>query len=77
MCQQLLKERVVNKEVRELCKALRKQGFEIDEGGRHLKASRPGKPGKVIIPRTPSDGRGLKNAISVLRREHAFEWKGR
>lgn len=66
----------MTKEVRQLLKELRKQGFTIEESGRHFKAFPPGGGPMTVIPRTPSDPRSLKNAIALLRKR-GFLWKGR
>jgi hypothetical protein len=63
---------VANKEVQDLIRKLQEQGWRIEEG-KHYKAFPPDttKP-MVVIPKTPSDHRSLKNTIAQLRRSGAI-----
>jgi predicted RNA binding protein YcfA (HicA-like mRNA interferase family) len=62
----------VNKEIRDIVKKLEKQGWRIEQGGKHLKAYPADKSMPlVVIPGTPSDHRSLKNLIAQLRRSGA------
>ena len=64
------------KEVRELVKAAKKQGWRVketkkgyllfDSSGRH----------KELLHKTPSDPRGLRDSLSRMRR-FGFKWRGR
>ncbi|HEY8342498.1 MAG TPA: hypothetical protein VIK75_05795 [Calditerricola sp.] len=64
----------MDKEVRDLVRALRRQGFRVEEGRKHLKVYPPVPGAKPYpLPKTPSDRRWLKNAISHLRK-YGFEW---
>lgn len=59
---------MATKEVRELLRKLVDQGWRIEEG-RHYRAYPPDKAySPVVISRTPSDHRSLKNAIAELRK---------
>ncbi|PZG47459.1 hypothetical protein C1I98_13390 [Spongiactinospora gelatinilytica] len=61
------------KEIAEIIRALTRQGFEVTMGGSgHWKVY---KDGHLIgsLPATPSDDRGVRNAIAVLRRA-GFIW---
>ena len=56
------------KDASQLVKALRAQGFEVEpNGGNHWSARRNGRF-ITTFGRTPSDGRGLKNATARLKR---------
>jgi hypothetical protein len=68
----------VNKEVRQLIKACKKQGIKIEatKSG-HYKATRGGCSGSVIIAGTASDHLSIKNTIAQLRKTLGFKWKGR
>lgn len=58
----------MNSRARDLVRKLRKQGFDIEHTRRgHLKVSRDGGP-FVIMPSTPSEYRGMKNAESLLKK---------
>ncbi len=54
-------------------------GFVVDRTSKnnHVKVTREDYPGIVWLPSTPSEYRGMQNAISLLRRELEFVWKGR
>ncbi|RBQ21588.1 hypothetical protein DP939_02435 [Spongiactinospora rosea] len=61
------------KEIAEIIKALRRQGFEVTMGrSGHWKVY---KDSRLIgtLAATPGDDRGLRNAIAVLRRA-GFIW---
>ncbi len=63
----------MNKEMKQLVKRLKKQGIEVDQSGKHLKAHRKGRPKPyVVMPRTPSDHRSIKNTVADLRRVLGF-----
>lgn len=55
------------------------KGFVVDRTSRnnHVKITREGYKPIVWAPSTPSEYRGMKNAISLLRRQLDFVWKGR
>lgn len=56
------------KEATQLVKALRAQGFEVElNGGNHWSARRNGRF-ITTFAQTPSDPRGLKNAIARLKK---------
>ena len=57
-----------HKEVRDLIRRLREQGFEVvDKGVAHPKVYKDGQL-LTTLPSTPSDVRSLKNAAGKLRR---------
>lgn len=61
-----------SKEVKEIIAKLEKQGWRIEDG-RHFKAFPPDKLlSMVVIPKTPSDNRSLKNTISELKKRGAI-----
>ena len=43
-------------------------GLKVTKEGKHYKVSRPGEPGMVQIPVTPSDHRALRNVVMAIRR---------
>lgn len=55
-------------EVPELIRELKRQGFEVEDGGSHYKVVHPGRTGKATIPKTPGDHRWFRNAMSSLRK---------
>jgi hypothetical protein len=60
---------VANKEIRELVKELREQGWDVDESGRHIRAYPPDKSRPMVtIAKTPSGPRWRANTIAQLRR---------
>ncbi len=62
----------MHKEVRDLIRALRQQGFEVqDQEVAHPKVYRNGRL-ITTLPSTPSDVRSLKNTVAKLRK-HGFE----
>lgn len=64
------------KDIAKILKALQEQGFEVKMGGRgHWKIYDDGKL-IAVISATPSDGRGVRNVIAVLRRA-GFAWPPR
>ncbi|WP_033819387.1 MULTISPECIES: hypothetical protein [unclassified Kitasatospora] len=64
----------MNKEVRDLERALTKQGFTVERSSKgHLIVRKAGLR-LATIAGTPSDSRALKNAIAPLRRA-GFVWK--
>lgn len=68
----------MNKEVDQLLRELRVQGWRVERTrGGHYKAFPPDPAATpVVIPGTPSDSRSLRNTIGLLRRG-GFIWKGR
>ena len=67
------------KDIKELVGALRSAGHsvELTSGGHHAVRHRDGGE-TVFMPATPSDGRGMLNACSKLRRAgFSFRWKGK
>lgn len=57
----------------------KQDGFEVDRTSKnnHIRITREGYKPIVWVPSTPSEYRGMKNAISLLRRELDFVWQGR
>lgn len=64
-------------EYNSLLRAARKQGIEEDWTGKHVRLTRPGFAGFVIIPSTPGKGRAFQNTVADMRRMLGFVWKGR
>lgn len=63
----------MNKEIRKIAKALVAQGFEVKVTKKgHFSVSIDGKF-VTVMPGTPSDWRGMRNAIATLRRS-GFVW---
>lgn len=54
--------------VEEVLERLEGHGFDVCATGRHLSVTRPGAPGSVTVPRTPSDWRSIPNAVLQVRR---------
>jgi predicted RNA binding protein YcfA (HicA-like mRNA interferase family) len=52
----------------ELITMLRADGFEVEQGGKHLAVSNSNGDRLVTLPVTASDHRSLLNALSQLRR---------
>jgi hypothetical protein len=67
----------LDKEVQKIVREAERQGFRIKptKKGWMIYGRREGQ-GCVVLHRTPSDQRGLKNSIADLRRL-GFRWKGR
>lgn len=62
------------KDVAQIIRALEQQGFGVKMGGSgHWKVYDPDGHLVGALPATPSDHRGLRNAIAVLRRA-GFTW---
>lgn len=62
----------MKKEIKKILRQLDQQGWRIKDTGKHIKAYPPDRSKRmVVLPRTPSDHRALKNAISQLRRSGA------
>lgn len=60
-----------------ILRELTKQGFTYRLTGRnHWLVKGPDGRSITTLPKTPSEYRGLKNAIAVLRRA-GFKWEGR
>lgn len=57
----------MHKDVRQLCKRLRKMGLEVGEDRSHVAVRRQGRL-LVTLPSTPSDCRWRQNAFADLRR---------
>ncbi|MEU5430798.1 hypothetical protein AB0H73_35070 [Streptomyces olivoreticuli] len=58
----------MHKEVRQLIKALEKQGFEVRQTkNNHYQVFKKGSF-VTVLPGTPSDHRSLKNSMAYLRR---------
>lgn len=61
--------RTVNREVKELLRALLEQGWKHEgtSGSGHVKVRSP-EGQAAFLPSSPSDWRSLKNKVAVLRR---------
>ena len=56
------------KDVDQLIRKLRKQGFEVDgDGKKHHEVTRGGKF-VTVLPKTPSDHRSLRNCMPYLKK---------
>ncbi|MEY9842517.1 type II toxin-antitoxin system HicA family toxin [Streptacidiphilus sp. EB103A] len=55
------------KDTRQLIKKLENQGFEVTLRNGHYRVFKDG-TFTVVMPSTPSDSRGLKNAMAYLKR---------
>lgn len=66
---------MASKEVRELCREAKRQGWEVEESGSHVWLIAPD-AFRVRIASTPSDHRWLANTVARMR-PHGFKWKGR
>lgn len=64
------------KEVRELVKAAKKQGWRVKQTKKGYLLLDPSGQHKEQVHMTPSDPRGLCNSLSRMRR-FGFKWKGR
>jgi hypothetical protein len=64
------------KEVRELVKAAKKQGWRVKETKKGYLLHDPSGVHSESSHRPPSDWRNLRNALSRMR-HFGFEWKGR
>lgn len=55
------------------------QGLVVDKTSKnnHYKVTREGYAPIIFLPSTPSDYRGMKNGISLLRSKLDFQWKNR
>jgi hypothetical protein len=61
-------------DIKQIRKALRAQGWRLDDEGRHTKAYPPDKSmPPVVLPKTPGGGRWRENTIAQLRRS-GFIW---
>lgn len=65
----------IQKEVKELIKEAKRQGWRVKEG-KHYKLYAPDGETIVVVGKTPSDRRSLENSISDMRKA-GFRWKGR
>jgi hypothetical protein len=64
------------KEVRELVKAAKKQGWRVKQTKKGYLLLDPSGQHKEQVHMTPSDPRGLCDSLSRMRR-FGFQWKGR
>jgi hypothetical protein len=64
------------KEVRELVKAAKKQGWRVKETKKGYMLYDPSGVHSESLHKMPSDWRNLRNALSRMR-HFGFEWKGR
>jgi hypothetical protein len=64
------------KEVRELVKAAKQQGWRVKQTKKGYLLLDPSGQHKEQVHMTPSDPRGLCNSLSRMRR-FGFKWKGR
>lgn len=58
----------MHKDVRQLIKKARKQGFTDDETSKHVMVRNPETGGLALLPCTPSDRRWRANALADLSR---------
>ena len=58
----------MNKDVRQLMRAARRQGLRVAHRGAHVRVTNPATGDFVTVPKTPSDRRWRKNSIADLRR---------
>lgn len=67
------------KDIRQLIRAIESQeGFSVSmTKNSHYRVTREGYPRIVLMPSTPSEGRGFKNTIADLRRHLDFVYQGR
>ena len=66
----------LRKDLKEILREAEGQGWRVEEGSKNHKLYSPDGEGLVIVAKTPSDPRGLKNAVARMRR-YGFQWKGR
>jgi hypothetical protein len=64
------------KEVWELVKAAKKQGWRVKETKKGYLLFDPSGRHKELLHKTPSDPRGLRDSLSRMRR-FGFKWRGR
>lgn len=64
----------MDKETKKLIKELRKQGFRVDEMGKHPKVYSPNGEWITTLSGSSSDWRGLKNATAELKK-HGYRHK--
>jgi len=64
------------KEVWELVKAARKQGWRVKETKKGYLLFDPSGQHKELLHKIPSDPRGLRDSLSRMRR-FGFKWRGR
>ena len=63
-----------NREMQQVIKALREQGWRVETSGKHPKAFHSSGEGAMVgLSFTPSDKRTLDNVIAKLRRQ-GFIW---
>jgi hypothetical protein len=65
-----------HKEVKELVKTAKKQGWRVTETKKGYLLHDPSGVHSESVHKTPSDRRNLRNALSRMR-HFGFEWKGR
>lgn len=58
----------MDKTRREIIKSLRRQGWRIEDGGKHIKCYSPDGATIVTMARTASDHRAIKNLKSRLKK---------
>ena len=64
------------KEVKELVRAAKKQGWRVRETTKGYLLFDPSGRHKESVHKTPSDWRSLRHSLSRMKR-YGFEWKGR
>lgn len=66
---------MAHKETRKIIREAKRQGWRVDEKGKHYKLFPP--VGRMVtMAKTPSDVRALQNMIALMR-QSGFKWKGR
>ena len=58
----------MHKDVKQLVKRVKKQGFTVEPTERHQRVTNPDTGAFVVLPNTPSDWRWRENALSELRK---------
>jgi hypothetical protein len=66
----------LQKEVRELVKVAKKQGWRVKQTKKGYLLHDPSGLHKETLHKTPSDPRGLRDSLSRMRR-FGFEWRGK
>lgn len=66
----------LQKEVRDLVKAAKKQGWRAKETKKGYLLLDPSGQHKELLHKTPSEPRGLRDSLSRMRR-FGFKWRGR
>lgn len=58
----------------QLKRKLKKQGYDVDETGKHAKITHPDHPGLMYFaPKTGSDHRGIKNTVGGLKKMFGYD----